>query len=77
MSATGIYEITIVSGAYNVQCVRRIETRLPALPVRWVSSLFGRPIAVVHVAPAVTGTTRGAAAFAGLHLAVGWLDDGP
>jgi len=69
--------ITVVYGRETVQCVEKPTTRLPAVPGRFVSSLFGRPIAFVHVAPAVAGTTHGALAFAGFHLAVGWIDDGP
>lgn len=86
------HEIVITTGPYGQQtitCVRKPATRLPALPGRFVATLFGRPIAVAQtivpvapstagtkpgVLPAVTETKQGVVAFAGFHLLVGWVD---
>jgi len=77
------------NGQAIITCVTKPATSLPALPGRFVATLFGRPIAVVQtlvpiapatagtkpgVVPAVTATRQGVVAFAGFHLLVGWVD---
>lgn len=74
------HELVFTTDAYGrpvPQCVRKTETGLPALPGRFSSSLFNRPIAFVYAGPAVTRAAYGASAFAGFYLLIGWLDEEP